>query len=97
MARNRKQSNDSNADNSELQPQLEAIAPVDEAVAGGVDRLMEVIERSVEKIGSDDAERELLRQGVTTVVQDTLLEFLQPKMPIWNRCRWAWWLQLTKT
>lgn len=84
MARNRKQNNDLNsenlsADNADLQPQLEAIAPVDEAVAGGVDRLMEVIERSVENIGTDEAERELLRQGVTTVVQDTLLEFLQPQ------------------
>lgn len=84
MARNRKQNNDPNsenlsADNADLQPQLEAIAPVDEAVAGGVDRLMEVIERSVENIGTDEAERELLRQGVTTVVQDTLLEFLQPQ------------------
>ena len=84
MARNRKQNSDLNsenlsADNTDLQPQLEAIAPVDEAVAGGVDRLMEVIERSVENIGSDEAERELLRQGVTAVVQDTLLEFLQPQ------------------
>ena len=84
MARNRKQNHDStsenlSADNAELQPQLEAIAPVEEVVAGGVDRLMEVIERSVENIASDEAERELLRQGVTTVVQDTLLEFLRPQ------------------
>ncbi|MBD2095558.1 hypothetical protein H6F90_10355 [Trichocoleus sp. FACHB-591] len=83
MARNRKQNNDSNPENlsadMELQPQPEAIAPVDEAVAGGVERLMEVIERSVENVGSDEAERELLRQGVTTVVQDTLLEFLRPQ------------------
>ncbi|HEY9750077.1 MAG TPA: hypothetical protein V6C63_15435, partial [Allocoleopsis sp.] len=83
MARNRKQNNDSNPENlsadTELQPQPEAIAPVDEAVAGGVERLMEVIERNVENIGSDEAERELLRQGVTTIVQDTLLEFLRPQ------------------
>ncbi|MBD2120916.1 hypothetical protein [Trichocoleus sp. FACHB-262] len=83
MARNRKQNNDSNPENlsadMELQPQPEAIAPVDEAVAGGVERLMEVIERSVENVGSDEAERELLRQGVTTIVQDTLLEFLRPQ------------------
>ncbi|MBD1865420.1 MULTISPECIES: hypothetical protein [Trichocoleus] len=83
MARNRKQNNDSNPENlsadMELQPQPEAIAPVDEAVAGGVERLMEVIERNVENIGSDEAERELLRQGVTTIVQDTLLEFLRPQ------------------
>jgi hypothetical protein len=83
MARNHKQNNDSNSENlsaeTELQPQSNAIAPVDEAVAGGVERLMEVIERNVENIGSDDAERELLRQGVTTIVQDTLLEFLRPQ------------------
>ncbi|MEP0872676.1 hypothetical protein NDA01_22925 [Trichocoleus desertorum AS-A10] len=83
MARNRKQNNDSNPENlsadTELQPQPEAIAPVDEAVAGGVERLMEVIERNVENVGTDEAERELLRQGVTTIVQDTLLEFLRPQ------------------
>lgn len=87
MARTRQQNNNSNpeeqnSENSEvLEPQPEAIAiqPVDEAVTGSVDRLMDVIERTVENLSGDEAERNLLRQGVTSIIQDTLLEFARPQ------------------
>ncbi|MBD2259441.1 hypothetical protein [Pseudanabaena sp. FACHB-2040] len=87
MTRTRKPNNNSETENTNLEgseplpAQTEALAvePVDAAVASGVDRLMEVIEKTVETVGSDDAERQMLRQGVTTIVQDTLLDFLRPQ------------------
>lgn len=84
MTRVRKQNKNSDANNTmekskakPLSAQAQAIAPTDEAVVSGVDRLMEVIEKTAETLGGDDAERELLRQGVTTIVQDTLLDFMR--------------------
>lgn len=82
MTRVRKNNNsDANQPNLEksepISVQAQAIAPTDETIANGVDRLMEVIEQTAENLGSDDAERQLLRQGVTTIVQDTLLDFMR--------------------
>ncbi|MBD0336259.1 MAG: hypothetical protein ICV62_12280 [Cyanobacteria bacterium Co-bin13] len=87
MTRTRKSNTPSDAENTNpenseslpMQAGPLAVEPVDAAVASGVDRLMEVIEKTVETVGSDDAERQMLRQGVTTIVQDTLLDFLKPQ------------------
>lgn len=80
MTRIRNQNENLNNEDPNMdESQLEALAmkPTDEAIASGVDRLMEVIEQTAETLGSDDTERQLLRQGVTTIVQDTLLEFMR--------------------
>jgi len=82
MTRIRNQQETPNNEESSMdEAQLEALTvkPGDEAIASGVDRLMEVIEQTVENLGDDDAERQMLRQGVTTIVQETLLDFLRPQ------------------
>ncbi|MBD2154226.1 MULTISPECIES: hypothetical protein [unclassified Leptolyngbya] len=78
MTRIRKQNENPNNEESNLEDSL-VVQPADEAIASGVDRLMEVIEQTVENLGDDDAERQMLRQGVTTIVQETLLDFLRPQ------------------
>lgn len=81
MTRIRKQNENPNNEESNLEESQEVLAvqPTDEAIASGVDRLMDVIEQTVENLGDDDAERQMLRQGVTTIVQETLLDFLRPQ------------------
>lgn len=81
MTRSRKQNETPSNDESILESQSEtsAVQPADEAIASGVNRLMDVIEQTVSNLSEDDAERQMLRQGVTTIVQETLLDFLRPQ------------------
>jgi hypothetical protein len=77
---NNSDANKTNLEKSEpMSVQAQAITPTDETVASGVDRLMEVIEKTVDNLSTDEAERQMLRQGVTTIVQETLLDFMRPQ------------------
>ncbi|HEX6293125.1 MAG TPA: hypothetical protein VFZ66_28345 [Herpetosiphonaceae bacterium] len=49
---------------------------LDQAVERGVDQLLAVVDRAVERIG-DERERNLVREGVTTIVRQTLYELAE--------------------
>jgi hypothetical protein len=49
---------------------------LDEAVQRGVDQLIAVVDRAVERIG-DEQERHLVREGVASIVQQTLYELAE--------------------
>jgi hypothetical protein len=62
----------SEANNQHSEPQ--AMEITNPSLEAGVDRLVEIIDRTVERFSEDPSERSLLREGVANVVRETMQE-----------------------
>jgi hypothetical protein len=63
-----------NSEQTNQNPEPQAIESANPSLEAGVERLIEVIDRTVQQYSSDPNERILLRDGITSVVRETLQE-----------------------